>query len=71
MLMAQNEYTEFWLNLLTELKNRGLLEILINCVDRLKSFPDAVNSVNPYPAVHYPPPRIPNKRQPHFEVASP
>lgn len=71
MLMAQNEDTEFWLNLHSELKNRGLLEILIDCVDGLKGFSDAVNSVNPYPTVHYPPPRIPNKRQPHFKAASP
>ena len=33
--------------MLTELKNRGLNDILIACVDRLKGFPDAINAVYP------------------------
>ncbi len=36
--------------MLTELKNRGLQGILIACVDGLKGFPDAINSV--YPQTH-------------------
>ncbi|MFP1464068.1 EAST1 family heat-stable enterotoxin [Escherichia coli] len=35
------------LNVLTELKNRGLNDILIASVDRLKGFPDAINTVYP------------------------
>lgn len=33
--------------MLTELKNRGLNDILIACVDGLKGFPDAINTVYP------------------------
>ena len=33
---------KFWLNVLTELKNRGLEEILIACVDGLSGFPEAI-----------------------------
>lgn len=41
------EGAKFWLNVLTELKNRGLNDILIACVDGLKGFPDAINAVYP------------------------
>jgi len=47
MWIAENEGAKFWLNVLTELKNRGLEDILIACVDGLKGFPDAINSVYP------------------------
>lgn len=50
MWMAENEGAKFWLNVLTELKNRGLQDILIACIDGLKDFPDAINSV--YPQTH-------------------
>lgn len=44
MWLAENEGAKFWLNVLTELKNRGLNCILIACVDGLKGFPDAINA---------------------------
>ncbi len=47
MWLAENEGTKFWLNVLTELKKRGLNDILIACVDGLKGFPDAINTVYP------------------------
>ncbi|WP_256384030.1 IS256 family transposase [Photobacterium toruni] len=47
---AENEGAKFWLNVLTELKNRGVEDILIACVDGLKGFPDAINTV--YPETH-------------------
>lgn len=47
MWLAENEGAKFWLNVLTELKNRGLTDILIACVDGLKGFPDAINTVYP------------------------
>ncbi|WP_040155170.1 IS256 family transposase, partial [Yersinia ruckeri] len=50
MWLAENEGAKFWLGILTELKNRGLQDILIACVDGLKGFPDAINSV--YPQTH-------------------
>lgn len=48
MWLAENEGAKFWLSVLTELKNRGLQDILIACVDGLKGFPDAINSVYLY-----------------------
>ncbi|EKE0170936.1 IS256 family transposase [Salmonella enterica] len=48
--LAENEGAKFWLSVLTELKNRGLQDILIACVDGLKGFPDAINSI--YPQTH-------------------
>ena len=50
MWMAENEGAKFWLSVLTELKNRGLKDILIACVDGLKGFPEAINTV--YPDTH-------------------
>ena len=43
--MMYNEGAKFWLNVLTELKNRGLNDILIACVEGLKGFPEAINAV--------------------------
>ncbi len=51
MWLAENEGAKFWLSVLTELKNRGLQDILIACVDGLKGFPDAINSVYPQPHI--------------------
>ncbi len=47
MWLAENEGAKFWLSVLTELKNRGLNDILIACVDGLKGFPGAINTVYP------------------------
>ena len=47
MWIAENEGAKFWLNVLTELQHRGVEDILIACVDGLKGFPDAINSVYP------------------------
>lgn len=45
--IAESEGAKFWLGILTELKNRGLGDILIACMDGLKGFPDAVNALFP------------------------
>jgi len=45
--LAENEGAKFWLNVLTELQNRGVRDILIACVDGLKGFPDAINTTYP------------------------
>lgn len=42
MWLAENEGAKFWLSVLTELKGRGLEDILIACVDGLKGFPEAI-----------------------------
>jgi len=47
MWISENEGAKFWLNVLTELQNRGVKDILIACVDGLKGFPDAISSVYP------------------------
>ena len=45
--IGENEGAKFWLNVLTELNNRGLKDILIAAVDGLTGFPDAIASVFP------------------------
>jgi putative transposase len=45
--IAENEGAKFWLGVLTELQQRGIEDILIACVDGLKGFPDAINTVYP------------------------
>jgi len=40
--IADNEGAKFWLSVMTELKNRGVQDILIAVVDGLKGFPDAI-----------------------------
>lgn len=47
MWIAENEGAKFWLSVLTELNQRGVEDILIACVDGLKGFPDAINTVFP------------------------
>lgn len=45
--LADTEGAKFWLSVLTELKNRGVQDILIACVDGLKGFPEAIASEYP------------------------
>ena len=45
--LAETEGAKFWLGVLTELQNRGVNDILIACVDGLKGFPEAINTVYP------------------------
>jgi len=45
--LTENEGAKFWLNVLTELQNRGVKDILIACVDGLKGFPDAISTAFP------------------------
>ena len=47
MWIGKNESAKFWLNVLTELKNRGLKDILIACVDGLSGFPEAIKVIYP------------------------
>ena len=49
--VAQTEGAKFWLQVVTELKNRGLQDIFIACVDGLKGFPEAIEAVYPLAAV--------------------
>ena len=49
--IAQTEGAKFWLQVVTELKNRGIQDIFIACVDGLKGFPEAIEAVYPHAAV--------------------
>jgi putative transposase len=44
---AATEGAKFWLSVVSDLKNRGVAEILIACVDGLKGFPEAIEAVYP------------------------
>jgi putative transposase len=44
---SANEGAKFWLQVLTELRNRGVKDIFIACVDGLKGFPQAIETVYP------------------------
>lgn len=45
--LESNEGAKFWLKVITELKNRGVQDILIACCDGLKGFPQAIEAVFP------------------------
>lgn len=47
MWVSPNEGAKFWLNVLTELKNRGVQDILFTCVDGLTGFVEAIETVYP------------------------
>jgi putative transposase len=44
---SATEGAKFWLQILTEIRNRGVHDVLIACVDGLKGFPEAIQSVYP------------------------
>ena len=48
---APTEGAKFWLSVVTELKNRGVEDILIACVDGLKGFPEAIEAMYPHAEV--------------------
>ena len=45
--IAQTEGAKFWLSVMTEIRNRGVKDIFIACVDGLKGFPEAIETVFP------------------------
>ena len=47
MWVGENESSKFWLSVMNGLKNRGLQDILIACVDGLTGFPAAIEAVYP------------------------
>ena len=49
--VAQQEGAKFWPQVLTELKNRGVKDIFIACVDGLKGFPEAIEALYPHTEV--------------------
>lgn len=51
MYISESEVANFWLDVMTDLQNRGVRDILVCCVDGLKGFPDAIQSVFPETSV--------------------
>jgi transposase-like protein len=49
--VSQNEGSKFWLSVLTEIKNRGVKDILIACCDGLTGFPEAIEAAFPQTTV--------------------
>ena len=47
MYIGENEGAKFWLQVLTDLQNRGVEDILIACIDNLNGFADAIESIYP------------------------
>ncbi len=47
MYISESEGANFWLQVLTDLQNRGLKDILIACTDNLKGFSEAIQSIFP------------------------
>jgi len=47
MYVGENESAKFWLSIMNGLKNRGVEDILIACVDGLSGFPQAIEAVFP------------------------
>ena len=45
--IGENEGAKYWLGVCNELRNRGVEDILISCVDGLTGFPDAIRAVFP------------------------
>ena len=51
MYVAESEGAKLWLQILTDLQNRGLKDILIACIDNLKGFAEAIESIFPKTAI--------------------
>ena len=47
LYISENEGANFWLQVLTDISNRGVNDILIACVDGLKGFPEAIETIFP------------------------
>lgn len=47
LYLSESEGANFWLSVLTDLQNRGVKDIFIACIDGLKGFPEAINSIFP------------------------
>jgi len=47
LYISEHEGANFWLQVLTDLSNRGVKDILITCVDGLKGFPEAIETIFP------------------------
>jgi putative transposase len=48
MYVSQSEGANFWLGVLNDLKQRGVADLLIACIDGLKGFPEAIQTIYPH-----------------------
>lgn len=53
MYVGENESAKYWLSIMNGLKNRGVADILIACVDGLTGFPEAISAVFPKTEVQH------------------
>lgn len=53
LYLSDSEGAHYWLSVLTDLYNRGVKDILIACVDGLKGFPEAIESIYPRTEVQH------------------
>lgn len=53
MYVGENESAKFWLSIMNGLKNRGVCDILIACIDGLSGFPQAIEAVFPNTEVQH------------------
>lgn len=53
MYVGENESAKFWLSIMNGLKNRGVEDILIACIDGLTGFPQAIEAVFPKAEVQH------------------
>ena len=51
MWIAKTEGAKFWMQVMTELKNRGVEDVFIACVDGLSGFEEAINTIFPHTTV--------------------
>jgi len=49
--VGEHESSKFWLNVLNDLKSRGVLDVYLFCVDDLKGFVEAIGAVYPHSQV--------------------
>ncbi len=53
LYLSEAEGAHYWLSVLTDLHNRGVKDILIACVDGLKGFPEAIESIYPHTEIQH------------------
>lgn len=53
LYLSDQEGAHHWLSVLTDLYNRGVKDILIACVDGLKGFPEAIQSIYPQTEIQH------------------
>ena len=53
LYLSDQEGAHHWLSVLTDLQNRGVRDILIACVDGLKGFPEAIESIYPHTEIQH------------------